>query len=78
MFKLGLKDMGDYERTIKAKWDWFEDMIVTISEWSTWLSCNNQVFSTTPLLVIFSDLDDNLWSWKSLSVIALALVNPMV
>lgn len=33
-FKLGFLDRADYERIIKAHWDWFED-IVTMREWKS-------------------------------------------
>lgn len=31
-FRLGLQDMTEYARLIKAKWDWFRDSIFTIKE----------------------------------------------
>lgn len=55
-FQLGLRDMAEYEQLIKAKWDWFQDSILTIKEWTNGQECNFQVLHSMPLVAVFPDL----------------------
>lgn len=69
--------MEDYECIIQACWDWYEETAVTYKEWTNWIGYDVQVFGSTPILTIFPDLQNNLWSRASLSTRTSTLGKPI-
>lgn len=67
----------EYEQVAKSRWDWFQESVVLIREWSSWKDYNEQPLKSIPIKVIFSDMEVGLWSQRALSAITSTLGKPV-